>query len=90
MLGFKHSLKTLEKFKNRDTGTGHFTMVINKENNSIKKYNSIRAAAKDIGISHTTLLRHVNKNCMVKEIYLVIRYNFKDYYINAKGILVMW
>lgn len=78
MLGFKHSLKTLEKFKNRDTGTGHFTMVINKENNSIKKYNSIRAAAKDIGISHTTLLRHVNKNCMVKDIYLVIRYNFKD------------
>lgn len=76
MLGFKHSLKTLEKFKHRDTGTGHSTMVINKENNSIIKYNSIRAAAKDIGISHTTLLRYVNKKCMVKDIYLVIRYNF--------------
>jgi len=76
MLGFKHSLKTLENFKYRDTGTGHSTMVINKENNSIIKYNSIRAAAKDIGISHTTLLRYVNKKCMVKDIYLVIRYNF--------------
>lgn len=77
MLGFKHSSKTLEKFKNRDSATGHSTMVINKENNSIKKYKSIRAAAKDIGISHTTLLRHVNQNCIVKDIYLVIRYNFK-------------
>jgi hypothetical protein len=77
MLGFKHSMKTLEKFKNRGAGTGHFTIIINKENNSIKNYNSVRAAAKDIGISHTTLLRYVNRNCMVKDIYLVLRYKFK-------------
>lgn len=77
MLGFKHSLKTLEKFKNRDTGSGHFTIMINIENNSIKKYNSIRAAAKDIGISHTNLLHHINKNNMVKGIYLIMRYKLK-------------
>jgi hypothetical protein len=83
MLGFKHSLKTIEKFKNRDLGIGHSTIVI-KQNNSIKKYNSIRAAAKDIGISNTTLLRyvtnliyHITKNSMVKDIYLVIRYKLK-------------
>ena len=45
MLGFKHSSKTLEKFKNRDSATGHSTMVINKENNSIKKYKSICGAS---------------------------------------------
>jgi hypothetical protein len=74
MLGFKHSLKTIEKFKNRDTGTGHFTIMINIENNSIKKYNSIRAAAKDIGISHTNLLYHIKNNRMVKGNYIIIRY----------------
>lgn len=72
MLGFKHSIKTLEKFKNRKVTTGHFTILINKENNIIKKYNSIRTAAKDLNISHTTLLRYVNKNCMVKNLYFVI------------------
>lgn len=74
MLGFKHSLKTLEKFKNRDTGSGHFTIIVNIENNSIKKYNSIRTAAKDIGISHTNLLYHINNNKRVKGIYLIIRH----------------
>jgi hypothetical protein len=77
MLGFKHSLKTLEKFKNRDTGSGHITIIINIENNSIKKYNSIRAAAKDIGVSHTNLLYHINKNRMVKGIYLIIKHKPK-------------
>jgi hypothetical protein len=77
MLGFKHSLETLEKFKNRDLGTGHFTIVINKESNSIIKYNSIRAAAKDLGISHTTLLHHINKNSTVKGIYIIIRCKIK-------------
>ena len=72
MLGFKHSLKTLEKFKNRNS-TGHITIVINKENNSITRYGSVRSAAKGIGTSHTNLLRHVNKNSMVKDLYLVIR-----------------
>ena len=77
MLGFKHSVKTLEKFKNRDTGTGYFTIVVNLENNSIKRYKSIRATAKDLGISHTTLLRYIKKKSLVKNIYLVIKYMFK-------------
>lgn len=77
MLGFKHSLKTIEKFKGRDTGTGHFTIVINKETNSIEKYKSVRTAAKSIGISHTNLLYHIKNNSLVKDNYLVIRYNLK-------------
>jgi hypothetical protein len=71
MLGFKHSEETLLKFKNRNTGTGHITIVINKENNYTKIYNSKRAAAKSIGISHTTLIRYINQNKLLKNIYLI-------------------
>ncbi len=77
MLGFKHSLKTLEKFKNRYCA-GHTTIVLNKENNNIKKYNSVRAAAKGLGISHTNLLHHIKNNSTVKNLYLVYKYKLKD------------
>jgi molybdenum-dependent DNA-binding transcriptional regulator ModE len=69
MLGFKHSEKTLLKFKNRETGTGHVTIVTNKVNNYTKIYKSIRAAAKSIGISHTTLIRYINKNNLLNNVY---------------------
>jgi hypothetical protein len=71
MLGFKHSEKTLLQFKNRDTGTGYVTIVINKDNNLIKIYNSIRTAAKSIGVSHTTVIRYFNKNKLLKDIYFI-------------------
>lgn len=69
MLGFKHSEKTLLKFKNRETGTGHVTIVTNKVNNYTKIYKSIRTAAKSIGVSHTTLIRYINKNNLLNNVY---------------------
>lgn len=71
MLGFKHSAKTLLKFKNRKTVRSYVTIVINKENNSKKTYNSLRAAAKSIGISHTTLRRYNNNNKLLKGIFYI-------------------
>lgn len=71
MLGFKHSAKTLLKFKNRNTGTGYVTILINKENNSEKTYNSLRTAAKSIGVSHTTLIRYYKNNKLLRDIYLI-------------------
>lgn len=99
-LGFKHSLKTILKFKNRKLSsealdklkkakagiapsdlakinqlltTGHTLIIINKKNSSVKKYNSIRAAARDIGVSHGTILNYVNKNKLLKGIYLITK-----------------
>lgn len=71
MLGFKHSAKTLLKFKNRDTGTGHVTILINNINKYTKTYNSIRAAAKSIGSNHTTLKRYINKDKLLKGVYYI-------------------
>jgi hypothetical protein len=71
MLGFKHSAKTLLNFKNRNTGIGYVTIIINKENESKKTYNSLRSAAKSIGVSHTTLIRYYKTNKTLKDIYLI-------------------
>jgi len=75
MLGFKHSKETLLKFKNRKSITGHSITLVNKENNTIKIFNSIRSAAKYIGISHTNLLYHINKKTLAKGMFLVIKNN---------------
>jgi hypothetical protein len=71
MLGFKHSLETLLKLKNRKSVSGHCISLINQENNSKKEYSSIRAAAKDIGISHTNLLYYIKRNKLVKGIFII-------------------
>lgn len=42
--------------------TGHITTVVNKKDNSVKVYNSIRAASRDIGINHATILNYINTN----------------------------
>ena len=55
--------------------TGHITTVINKKDNSIKVYNSIRAVSRDIGISHATILNYINTNKWLKDIYLITRKN---------------
>lgn len=72
-LGFKHSEETLLKFKNRDTETGHITIIINKEINCRNEYQSVRAAAKSTGVSHTTLLRYINRNKLLNGIYIVTK-----------------
>jgi len=73
LLGFKHSLETKLKFKNRDNKTGHPVIMINIENNNIKEYYSVRAAAKHLNISHTTLLRYINENKILNNNYLVLK-----------------
>lgn len=50
---------------------GHSTTVINKKDNSIKVYYSIRAAARDIGVNHSTLYSYINKDKLLKGTYLV-------------------
>lgn len=52
---------------------GHVTTIINKKNNSIKVYNSIRAAARDIGVKYSTFYYYINKNKLLKSTYLVTR-----------------
>jgi group I intron endonuclease len=102
-LGYKHSLETLLKFKERKLSpealinlklakkgtaptsplrrinhllaTGHITTVVNKKDNSIKVYNSIRAVSRDIGINHVTILNYINTNKWLKDTYLITRKN---------------
>jgi hypothetical protein len=68
-LGFKHSIETKLKFKNREQSTGHTTIVINKNNKNVKIYKSVRMAAKNLSISHTTLLRYINSNKLLFDMY---------------------
>ena len=53
--------------------TGHITTVVNKKNNSVKLYNSVRIAARDIGVRHGTLLNYMDKDKLLKGIYLITR-----------------
>jgi len=73
LLGFKHSEETKLKFKSRNNKTGHLVLLINKEDNNIKEYPSIRALAKHLNISHTTLLRYINKRKLLKNKYFIHR-----------------
>jgi hypothetical protein len=86
-LGSKHSeaAKAKMKFKasmgptsplrkiNHLLATGHKTTVINKKNNSVKLYSSIRAAARDLGTSHNLLLNYINTNKLYKDVYIITR-----------------
>lgn len=102
-LGYKHSLETILKFKERRLSsealinlklakkgmasssplrkinhllaTGHITTVVNKKDNSVKVYNSIRAASRDIGINHATIINYINTNKWLKDTYLITREN---------------
>lgn len=89
--GFKHSAETLLKFKNRDLNTGHVTTVINKSNNDIKKFYSLREAARNLGVSHTALLDHVNTNNLLKKVYLILKNKLSenpDNLANGKNITI--
>lgn len=56
--------------------TGHITTVVNKSNNTTKLYNSIREAARDLNVSHVTLLNYMNNsNKLLKGIYLITKNN---------------
>jgi len=53
--------------------TGHITTVVNKKDNSIKVYNSIRAVSRDIGINPGTIANYINTNKWLKDIYLITK-----------------
>jgi group I intron endonuclease len=69
-LGCKHSLETIINIKLAIKGrrinhllvTGHITTVVNKKDNFIKVYVSIRAVSRDISINHVTILNYINTN----------------------------
>lgn len=48
-------------------------VVINKEINTIKEYHSIRAMAKDMGISRSTIMEYINTNKLLDNIYLITK-----------------
>jgi hypothetical protein len=52
---------------------GNNITIINKKNNSIKVYNSIGAAARDIGVKYSTFYRYINKDKLLKDTYLVTK-----------------
>lgn len=53
--------------------TGHITIVINKKNNNIKQYFSIRSAAKDLNAAHGSLIYCRNNNLLFRNTYLIIK-----------------
>jgi GIY-YIG catalytic domain len=71
---YKASISPLRKI-NHLLATGHITTIINKKDNSVKLYNSIRAAARDLGTNHNSLLNYVNTNKLYKDIYIISKNN---------------
>jgi hypothetical protein len=56
-----------------DLRIGHITTVLNKKDNSTKVYISMRAAARDIGINYSTIVYYVNKDKLLKGIFLITK-----------------
>ena len=64
---------SLLRKNNHLLATGHITTVVFKETNSVKTYSSIRAAARDIGVNHATLINYINTNKLLKGSYMITR-----------------
>lgn len=54
-----------------ETIMGHPIIVVNRENNTIKEYYSIRAVSRDIAISPSSISKYINTNKLLKDIYLI-------------------
>lgn len=61
------------RLKNQLLARGYKIIIINKINNSIKQYPSIRSAAKDLNCHHTSLMYSISKNVLFKDTYLIIK-----------------
>jgi group I intron endonuclease len=70
--GFVPVYSPLRKI-NHILATGHITTVVNNDNKSVKVYNSISAAAKDLNISPKLLLYYINNNKLYKGLYKITR-----------------
>jgi len=52
---------------------GHRTQVKNIKENSLKTYNSIRLAAKDLNINYSTIFNYINNNKLLRDTYLITK-----------------
>ncbi len=79
LLGFKHSPESLDKLRSHlsklNLEKGHTIEVIDTETNTSTLFSSIRAAAKELGTSHVTLIRHLKKNSLFNNKYRIIKKN---------------
>lgn len=53
--------------------TGHITIIINKKDNSIKQYPSVRSAAKDLNAVHGSLKYCMKNNTLFRNTFLIVR-----------------
>lgn len=71
--GFKHSPETLLKFQIRNLKIGHAIIVVDQKDGTEKEYNSIREAARNLKVSHPTLLSYIDINKRLSGRYLITR-----------------
>jgi len=70
---YKPSPETLVKLRLAKELSGHITIVINKNNNFIKKYNSLNSAAKELNVTRQGLKYCINNNILLKKTFLIIK-----------------
>ena len=56
----------------------YITTVVNKHDGSTKVYNSMVAAAKDIRVKYSTLVRYANRDKLLMGIYLITTYRISN------------
>lgn len=98
----KFTLETLAKMREAKLGkspsplakvnhllaTSNITIIINKQDNSIKQYSSIKEAAKDLNVHHSSLLYCMKNNTLFKNTYLIIRFfNLKKYTLSLDSLI---
>lgn len=88
IIGRKHKLETINKMREAKLGKspsslakinqllakGNTTILINKQDNSIKQYPSLRKAAESINADHSTLIYCIKNNTLYKNTYFIIRF----------------
>lgn len=88
IIGRKHSPETIAKMSKAKKGKspsalakinqllaqGHVTIIINKQDNSMKQYPSLRSAANSINADHSALLYCMKNNVLYKNTYLILRF----------------
>lgn len=86
-LGFKHSPATILKFKNRKytpellkkyqlgrvKSQGHTTIVLDKKNKSLIRYDCIQDAAKSLGTNRDNLQYYIKNGKLYKKNYLIVK-----------------
>lgn len=77
MLGHKHSLEAIEKIQIKAEAkqlSGNVTIVINKKDNTIKTFPSVRNAARYLKTFHQSLEYCMDNNVLFKNTFLIIKF----------------